>query len=47
MQSILMTELDENEKIVKLEAKWNEDDQPTKLGAWVSNSLRTLQMITY
>lgn len=36
MQSTVTIDLDENDKIVKLEDKWNGDDQPTKLGAWVS-----------
>ncbi|KAF8599905.1 hypothetical protein BDV93DRAFT_525752 [Ceratobasidium sp. AG-I] len=43
MQSTVVIDLDENEKIVKLEDKWNGDDQPTKLGAW---GLRNLNAAT-
>jgi hypothetical protein len=36
MQSTVVIDLDENDKIVKLEDKWNGQDQPVRFGALVS-----------
>jgi len=42
MYSLVMIDLDENEKVLKVEDRWNGDEQPTRFGAYVRNHLQCL-----